>query len=316
LTATEEVRGTPGENGGRLSGVPRPTSVAQATLLVVVAACGFGSIIIFTELAKRAGATLVTVLAGRYIGGAVLFALAAGGVRAMRVTPRRALVLLAGGGGGQAVLAFLTLKALDYVPAATVSFLFYTYPTWVAVFAVLRRSEHVDASRAAALALSLGGILLMVGSPWSGPLDPRGVALALSGAVIFALYIPFLDRVQQGIGPVVASAYVVAGAGAIFVAAGLAAGTLQTALVPRAWLPIIGLAFISTLVAFVAFLRGLSVLGPVRTAIVATIEPFWTLTLAALALGQPLRPATLFGGAMIAAAVLLLQIRRRASEPA
>ena len=290
-------------------------SPARASALIVLSACCFGCIIILVELAKRTGATLVTVLAGRYLGGALLLAVAAvaagsGGLGALRVPRRRAVALLVGGGGGQASLAYLSLSALDYVPAATVSFLFYTYPTWVAVFALLRRSERVDATSAAALALSLTGILLMVGSPWSGPLDPRGVGLALAAAVVFALYIPFLNALQAGIGPAVASAYVTAGAGTIFLISARATGMLQLSLAPAAWLAIAALALFSTAVAFFAFLRGLAVLGPVRTAIISTVEPFWTLLLAVPALGQPLRLATVTGGALIAAAVLLLQVRR------
>ena len=46
-------------------------------------------------------------------------------------------------------------------------------------------------------------------------------------------------------------------------------------------------------------------------AIVATVEPFWTAVLGAAVLGQRLTPATLGGGAMIAAAVLLLQLPPR-----
>ncbi|MFL5578448.1 MAG: EamA family transporter [Gemmatimonadaceae bacterium] len=77
-----------------------------------------------------------------------------------------------------------------------------------------------------------------------------------------------------------------------------------------------GVALASTALAFVAFLRGLAVLGPVRTAIVSTVEPFWTTLLAVAVLGQLFRPATLVGGAMIAAAVLILQRRPPAADRA
>jgi drug/metabolite transporter (DMT)-like permease len=289
-------------------------SVARATALVVLSACCFGSVIILTELGKRAGATLLTVLTWRYLLGAVLLVVAGGGARAVRVPRRRALTLLAVGGGAQATLAYLSLKALDYIPAATVSFLFYTYPSWVAVFAVLRRSEPVDGTRVAALSLSLLGILLMVGSPWAGALDPTGIALALAAAVVYALFIPTLGRLQAGVGPAVASAYVAGGTAVIFATAGLASGQLSVSLTPAAWGAVVALALFSTTLAFIVFLRGLAVLGPVRTAIVSTVEPFWTALLAVLALGQPLRPATLLGGALIASAVLLLQWRARARQ--
>jgi len=290
--------------------VPADRSTRAVALIVASAAC-FGSVVIFTELAKRAGASRATTMAGRYLAGGALLLALGGGARALTRLPRRRVAaLILAGGGGQATIAYLTLTALDYVPAATVAFLFYTYPSWVAIFAVLRGSERVGRTRGAALALSLAGILLMVGSPWERALDPRGVALALAGALVYALYIPLLQRLQAGVGAVPASTVLVAAAGVIFAAAGLLTGTLSVQLAPAAWLWIAALAVVCTAIAFIIFLRGLAVLGPVRTAIVSTVEPFWTALLAIPALGQPLRPATVAGGALIAAAVLLLQRRR------
>ena len=290
--------------------VPADRSTRAVALIVASAAC-FGSVVIFTELAKRAGASLATTMAGRYLAGGALLLALGGGARALTRLPRRRVAaLILAGGGGQATIAYLTLTALDYVPAATVAFLFYTYPSWVAIFAVLRGSERVGRTRGAALALSLAGILLMVGSPWERALDPRGVALALAGALVYALYIPLLQRLQAGVGAVPASTVLVAATGVIFAVAGLLTGTLSVQLAPAAWLWIAALAVVCTAIAFIIFLRGLAVLGPVRTAIVSTVEPFWTALLAIPALGQPLRPATVAGGALIAAAVLLLQRRR------
>ena len=55
---------------------------------------------------------------------------------------------------------------------------------------------------------------------------------------------------------------------------------------------------------------GLVRLGPVRTAIVSTVEPFLTALLGVVVLSQPLTGPTLLGGALIVAAVVLLQFRR------
>jgi drug/metabolite transporter (DMT)-like permease len=74
-----------------------------------------------------------------------------------------------------------------------------------------------------------------------------------------------------------------------------------------AWWSVLALAFLCTAGAFLVFLRGLNVLGPVRTAIVSTIEPFFTAILGALFLSQPMTPTVLAGGALIAIAVVLLQ---------
>ena len=72
---------------------------------------------------------------------------------------------------------------------------------------------------------------------------------------------------------------------------------------------IAGLAVVSTAISFMLFLRGLKALGPVRTAIISTIEPFCTALLGASVLGQPLTKDTLLGGAFIAGAVVLLQLK-------
>ena len=271
----------------------------------------FGAIAIFVVLARRTGAPLASILAWRFLTAAALLTIAAGGVRALRIPRSRALRILLIGGGGQALISFLALRALDYLPAGTNAFLFYTYPAWVAVFAFISGNERVDARRLVALAISFIGIATMVGTPWSGTADLPliGVLLSISAAACYGLYIPTIGRMQEGVAPTVMSAYVSLGAGIVHVINGVATGSLTVQLEAAAWASIAGFAVIGTAVAFLFFLRGLAVLGPVRTAIVSTIEPFFTTLLGALVLTQPLPPTTLAGGALIAVAVILLQRR-------
>jgi drug/metabolite transporter (DMT)-like permease len=260
---------------------------------------------------RAAGAALLTILALRYaIGGLGLFAIG-GGPRRARVTRRQLLALLFLGGGGQTAVTVISLSSLDYIPAATLGFLFYTFPAWVTIFAALRRTEPLTPIRIAALLLSLGGILLMVGNPFASTLSPIGVGLALASAVIYALYIPLLNWLQRGLDPAIASAWLAVGATAILTSMALATGQLSLDFGPRAWVAILILAFGCTTLAFSLFLRGLAVLGPVRSAIVSTVEPFWTAILGAVVLAQPLTPNVIGGGALIATAVGLLQRKKQ-----
>ena len=272
----------------------------------------FGAIAIFVVLARRTGAPLASILAWRFLTAAVLLTIAAGGVRALRIPRARALPILLIGGGGQALISFLALRALDHLPAGTNAFLFYTYPAWVAIFAFVSGTERVDARRLVALGISFIGIAMMVGTPWADTtrVPLVGVLLSLSAAACYGLYIPAIGRMQQGVAPTVMSAYVSFGAGIVHAVNGLATGSLTVQLAPAAWASIAGFAIIGTAVAFLLFLRGLAVLGPVRTAIVSTIEPFFTALLGALVLTQPLPPTALAGGALIALAVILLQYHR------
>jgi drug/metabolite transporter (DMT)-like permease len=277
---------------------------------------GFGTLSIAISLAARHGTGLVPMMFWRYTLAVPLLVVLAGGWRRVALPRADAWRLVWLGGLGQAAVTLTSLSALRWISAATLGFLFYTFPAWVAVFAVARGQEKVSPWMVGCLALSLTGIAAMVGSPWSDAPHPVGVALALGAAVLYALYIPVLGRLRGGHPPGAASLHVFVGAGALF---GLVAVAQRTPLAPIP-LPAFGLAallaVVSTALAFHAFLRGLAVLGPVRTSIVSTAEPFYTALAAALVLDQPLTPAVLVGGALIATAVVALQFPPRRAATA
>jgi drug/metabolite transporter (DMT)-like permease len=290
---------------------------ARATMLIVVAACCFGSIATLATLATRAGARIVDVLTWRYVIAAALLLIVNGGVAPVRAHSRRGWSLLLLGGGGQALIATLTLAALRYISAATMIFLFYSYPAWVAVFSALRGREPLSGQRALALVLSLAGIGVMVGPPGTGDAASAiGVALALVSAVLYALYIPMIDYLGRDVPPAVTTTFVCVGAAVILGVAAVATGGLAVHENPIAWMAIGLLAVVSTVVAFMLFLHGLAAIGPVRTAIISTVEPFWGAFLASIMLAQPLSAHTLGGGALVAAAVILLNLPTRRTSPA
>jgi drug/metabolite transporter (DMT)-like permease len=282
------------------------TSVGRATLLIVVSALSFGSISVLTVLTTRAGVPLLTAMAWRYVVGALLLGGVAqiGQIRAL--SRRRIAQLVLIGGLGQALITYLSLRALDFIPVGPLAFLFYTYPAWVAVLAAIRRTERLTAIRVFALILALTGVTIMIGAP-TEKLNPIGVMLALGSALLYSAYLPALEQVQDGLPALLSTFLLIVGAAIAFVIAALFAGELY---VPRGiavWSNIVLLALVSTVIAFSTLIKGLSVLGPVRTAIIATVEPFFTALLGALVLGNQFGAATLVGGVLIAAAVLVIE---------
>ncbi len=294
---------------------PRPTDttpiLGSGTAYTLLAASGFAAVSILTSLATRTGLSLSTVLAWRYVLSAVVLVIWVG----TQTYPRRmrgneALRWMVVGGGGQALLVFLALSSLAYISAATLAFLFYTYPVWVAIVQTLRGAERLDRRRGAALGLSFAGTALMVGSISTDGTEWRGFALALGAAMLYGAFIPAIEWMQQDWPVALTSAYSKVGAGFCFVVLSASDQTFQFALSAPAWWAILGLTIWSTVLPSVFFMMGLIRLGPVRTAIVSTVEPFITALLGAMVLGQPLTPRTLGGGAAIVAAVIVLQFRR------
>ncbi|HEY5023209.1 MAG TPA: DMT family transporter [Gemmatimonadaceae bacterium] len=282
------------------------TSVGRATLLIVVSALSFGSISVLTVLTTNAGVPLLTAMAWRYVVGAVLLGVVAQ-VRHIRSLHRQRIVyLMLIGGVGQALITYLSLHALEYIPVGPLAFLFYTYPAWVALLAAVRRTERLTPIRVFALVLALVGVTIMVGTP-AEKLNPVGVMLALGSALLYSVYLPALERVQDGIPALLSTFLLIVGAAISFVAAALLGGELFVPRGTAVWSNIFLLALVSTVIAFSTLIKGLSVLGPVRTAIIATVEPFFTATLGALVLGNQFGTATLIGGVFIAAAVLVIE---------
>lgn len=286
-----------------------PTHAGRGTLFVALGASGFATISIFTTLALGAGAPFYNVLFWRYAIAVPVLVAGATATRALRFD-RHSLKTVALAGLGQTVIAVVTLSALDYISVATLGFLFYTFPAWVALIARVRHSEPLTTPRLLALALSLSGIAVMVGTP-DVALHPVGVSLALLGAVIYAAYIPILNSLQEQSTPLATTAWMSVGTAALLGILAVSKGQLTVAMHGTAWKSIVSLAIVSTAGAFFVFMKGLRILGSVRTAIVSTIEPFVIALLGAWVLAQPLTRGTLIGGAMIAAAVVLLQLRTR-----
>lgn len=294
---------------------PAPSRALTGTAWTLLAAAGFSAVSILTSLATRGGASLSTVLAWRYLlASLVLGTWVMLRPSSRRMSPTDTWRWLVIGGGGQALLVWLALSSLSYISAATLGFLFYTYPSWVALIQAARGAERIDRRCAVALALSFGGIFLMVGAPDGSATAWKGYALALGAAVVYGVYIPTMALLQGDLPVAPTSTCAKIGSAACFVVLAAADRTFTWQMGAEGWAAVVALTLLSTVLPSVFFLMGLMQLGPVRTAIVSTVEPFMTALLGLLVLAQPLTAATTLGGALIIAAVVLLQ-SRRASTP-
>jgi len=281
--------------------------LSAGTVYTLLAAAGFSAVSTLTTIALAERVPLMAILWWRYAVGGVLMVvvLALGRYRPL---PRAdAAAWLVVGGGGQALLVGLALSSLTFIDVATLAFLFYTYPAWVALVQTARRAERLSAPRLAALALSFGGVVVISGRPGAGAVAWQGVALALGAAMVYGVYIPTMQHIQKTHSVLVTSTYAKLGSAVCFLTLAGGPAALTLSLTRMAWLAILALTIFSTVLPGIFFLMGLMRLGPVRTAIVSTVEPFLTAALGLVVLHQPVTAALLAGGAMIVAAVVILQ---------
>ena len=282
--------------------------IGRAVLLIVISAVSFGSISVLTVLITTQRVSLITAMAWRYFLAGVILAALVRPFNVRLISRRQIVQLMLIGGCGQALITYLSLRALEYISVGPLAFLFYTYPAWVALLAAVRRTERLTAVRIVALTLALIGVTIMVGAP-KEKLNAIGVGLALASAILYSAYLPALEHIQRGTPALHATFYLVAGSAIAFViAAVVVAGDLYFPRNAAVWGNIVTLAIVSTVVAFSALIKGVSILGPVRTSIIATVEPFFTAILGVVVLRSRFTVSTLIGGLLIGAAILVIEV--------
>ena len=289
---------------------------STGTLMCIGSAAGFGAMAVFGKLSYGEGVTVGTLLAARFALAAVLFwglvAVSGEAARGMRALSRRDLLLALGlGAFGYAAQAGCFFAALDRIDASLLSLLLYTYPSMVAVAAILLRRERADARRFTALLLASAGLVLVLANAKAGTLDPIGAALALAAATVYTTYILTSQGIAGRMSPMVLSALVCTGATVTLTAGAAIVGDLDPGAVTAAgWGWLLSLAVVSTVVAVSLFFAGLKRVGPSSAAILSTAEPVVTVILAFLVFGEVLGPLQLLGGALVILAVLVLASRR------
>jgi drug/metabolite transporter (DMT)-like permease len=307
--------------GASAAPATRPDAArAKGIAFIVASALAFGAMAIMARAAYADGVDTRTLLALRFaIAAACLFAIARiRGVAMPRGRELAAVAMLGGIGYGAQAGSFFT--ALTLAPAGLVALLLYLHPALVAVLAAVFLRERLSTTKLVALAIALAGMTATV-APALGETSqafPRlalGVGFGLAAAAIYAVYIVVGTRLASRVDPLALAAIVAAAAAAVFVAAVLA-GAPRWPRSGSGWLAIAGIAIVSTVAAITLFFAGLARVGPTQASTLSTIEPVFTVLLAALVLGETIAPVQLAGGALILAAVVLLARAPSQSLPA
>jgi drug/metabolite transporter (DMT)-like permease len=283
-------------------------------LLIVVSALSFGAMAIFARFAFASGTDTTTLLALRFSLAAVLM-LALTLVRGA-IWPRGMLLaaVVAMGAIGYGGQAFSFFTALTLAPAGLVALLLYLHPALVAVLSALFLRERLNGRKVVALGCALAGMVLTVlptlaaGARAAHPDIGVGVGFGIAAATIYAVYIVVGARVGRSVSPLPMATIVTASAALLFVAAAAARGPRWPA-TPAGWLAVAAIAIVCTVVAITLFFIGLARIGPTQSSTLSTIEPLFTVLLAALTLGETIEPLQMAGGALILGAVVLLARR-------
>jgi drug/metabolite transporter (DMT)-like permease len=159
--------------------------------------------------------------------------------------------------------------------------------------------------------LALGGMIAIVGS--DVVLHPSlgvGDALAVGGAACYGAYILWVQRSREGMDTLTFSAVSTAVGAAVLLPVCLIAGEPLIGLSGRSWMALIALALVSQVMGQLFIAHALGKLPATLTSIVLLSQAPLTALLAWPFLGERVRAAQLFGGALVLAGIAVVTVER------
>lgn len=289
----------------------RPRGFGAGLALCLASAVAFGLAALFAKHVYATGMGVSSMLVWRFTLAALALWVIVAFRRPARL-PRRALVTTIGlGAVGYALQAAFYFTALTRMDASMVGLVLYVYPTLVVVLALVLRHESPHRRKTVALVCSIAGLALLLGAGGPGSTSALGVTLALGAAVTYALYITVLGRLPGGIDVYLVAAIVCTAAAVSIAAFTVTTGTFELPASGAAWIWILLVALVPTVVGVACFFAGLRRVGASTAAITSCVEPVVTAISAVIVYGERLTIGQLAGGAAVLGAVVVLSTRGR-----
>jgi len=280
----------------------RSALLATGALLLVTASWG-STFFMIKDLLERV--PTLDFLAVRFtIAGLVMLAVAHRSVLGLdRQTVRRAVVV----GAIYGVAQILQTAGLAHTAASVSGFITGMYVVCTPLLAALLLKTKITATTWAAVALATAGLGVLTLNGFS---IGYGEALTFVAAVLYALHIVALgawSTARDALGMSVVQLLVIA-------AICLVATAPDGVVLPdngRDWAAVIYMALVAGAIALVAQTWAQSQLSPTRTAIIMSMEPVFAALFAVLLGGEELGARMLLGGAMVLAAMLVVELGPR-----
>ena len=264
----------------------------------------FGCTVLFSRTVAREQLAPAVALGVRFgVAGLLLLGLLAALHRPMLPPPGERLAAIALGLFVYAVESTCFYMGLQRGTAAAVALIFYAYPAVIALVETVTGAIRLRARTIAALGLSISGSAIVAVGGGEVAITTAGVLLVCGSIVMFSSYALLSDRVLRRTDSLTAAAWTAIGASAGVTLFGAARGQLEmpsghvlAALVANGF---------ATAAAFTLFFMVLGRIGPTRTGICMALEAVTGIVLAAIFLGESVRPVVAIGGvAVLAGAVL------------
>jgi drug/metabolite transporter, DME family len=231
----------------------------------------------------------------------------AAGLRMSRADFGRALLI---GVLGVAASNYFYYLAIQKTNVATAIILQYTAPVWVLLYMVTRGAQKATAARVFSVILAVVGSALAIGAVGTGSfrINPVGLAAGMAAALSFAYYNIFIPPLLQHHDRWKVLLYILLGSVLCWLVINPPWRIFAERYSGAQWAYLAVFSVVSVLLPFSFYIAGLQHLDATRAIVTSSLEPVFSILIAALTLSELVRPVQVVGIVVVLTATGLVQL--------
>lgn len=274
---------------------------------IAIASIAFGIMPILAKLAYKGGANPINTLALRFtFASIILFIYIKTKKLLLRVSKEQIKLILFMGVIGYSMTSILLFIAYNYIDVGIAGMILHTYPLMVMILSIIIYKEKFKLKKFLYLMVTTIGVFIMLDIK-VGSINTIGVVLVLLSALCYAIYVlgASNDKVKN-IDSYVMTFYISIISAIVGSTTGIVTNSFNNPINFYGIISILLIAFISTVVALMAFLKGVKLIGPTNSAIFSALEPIVSLVLGVIILGESISFKIIIGSTIIILAMIEL----------
>ena len=282
-------------------------------IAAIVAAVSYGTNPLWAHYLVADGVWTHSMLLGRFVVATALLGLWAGCARQSLAIPRGDIGMVALAGclfGFSSLGLFGAFRFMDSGLSCT---LLFVTPVIVAVLMAALAKERPGAAMLGAMALALGGVVLLTRAGSGVHFSWTGFALVMLSATSYALYMVTVNVHRIGrLPPLVLTFWTFFTCAVLMAAAAFAQGAELNA--PHSgfgWLNLVLLALVPSVLSLVTVNIAIPRIGSTATALIGALEPVTGVAIGTIAMGEAFTPRYAAGIGLIFASVFVTVAKQR-----
>ena len=195
----------------------------------------------------------------------------------------------------------------NYLPSGVATTIHFMYPVFVTLIMSIIYHERLSAIIITAIILAISGVASLSISDTEQGIDLTGIGIVLISAISYALYIVRVNKSKvRNMNGTKLTFYVLMIGSLIFLLNAQLKGGVQSIPDGKAFMNILMLAILPTVVSNLALVYAIKNIGSTLTAILGAMEPLTALSICILVFAEPVTPTIALGFILIISAVSLI----------